>query len=308
MIKPTQDEVRQAIESSGYPLEIRVAHALATRGYFDVIPSWDYRDDRTGESREIDVAALRFFDVSSGGNRQQSLTLHLLIECKRSPAFVIYSAHPPTILTRDSDPMSLSYFGRPGMMWREHKEGWSGTNIVDHLELGTLRWKWPDCVGSHYAFVHTTKDQNRPNSKKLPRAQFKAGDEEFYHKKLLGLLKGAYIYREPYVGLRVFEGPGLVQPHFLIPILVMDADLYEYDVANASLRPITRGSLCRSYRGEFSARFRIDVVQEQELGAYLEDLEQDFSSIASQIGKQHSLWEQALQHERTAEGRDRKSN
>jgi hypothetical protein len=298
-MKPTEDEVQQAIESSGYPLEIRVAHALATRGYLDVTPSWDYRDDRTGESREIDVAASRSFEVRKGETRYHSAMLHLLIECKRSPAFVIYSAHPPTILTRDSDPMSLSYFGRPGTLFTErHGAVFLGMDIVEHLQLGVSRWKWPDCVGSHYSFVHAIKDQKKSNSKKLPvRPQFKAGDEDFYHKKLLGLLKGAYKYREPYLDRIVPKPPGFVQPHFLIPILVVEADLYEYNVASTTLRPIVRGALCRSYRGEFSASFRIDVVQEEELTAYLQDLEKDFSSVASEIGEQHSLWEQALEYE-----------
>ena len=82
-------------------------------------------------------------------------------------------------------------------------------------------------------------------------------------------------------------------PHFLIPVLVVEADLYEYDVAATSLKKITRGALCRSYWSEFSARFRIDVVQELELGHYIADLEKDFSNIASQIGKHYSVWEQA---------------
>jgi hypothetical protein len=298
MTKPTPDEVKKAIESSGYPLEIRVAHVLATRDYLSVIPSWDYRDDRTGEPREIDVVASRPFDVGTRGTHRQPVMVHLLIECKRSPAFVIYSAHPPTILTRDSDLLSHSYFGRPRSLWRKRETGFFGTDIVEHLKLGTLRWKWPDCVGIHYAFVQTTKEQPKPDRKKTPpRPQFKLGDEEFYNKKLLGLLKGAYMYCQQYVGSSTSEGANLVQPRFVIPILVMDADLYEYDVASASLRNIARGALCRSYQGEFSASFRIDVVQEQELVAYLEDLERDFSSLASQIGKQYSSWERALEHE-----------
>src|SRR6267154_3681909 len=128
MNKPTENEVQKAIESSGYPLEIRVAHALATRGYFDVIPSWDYRDEKTGESREIDVAAWRTFSVKHKGKHCQSVTLHLLIECKRSPAFVVYSAHPREILTEGGhDSMSVSYFGRPTMMWStRHGSGWCG--------------------------------------------------------------------------------------------------------------------------------------------------------------------------------------
>ncbi|SRR6266404_2095127 len=296
MNTPSENDVQKAIESSGYPLEIRVAHTLATRDYFDVIPSWDYRDDKTGESREIDVAALRLFDVRHRGKHCHSLMLHLLIECKRSPAFVIYSAHPREILTEGGyDSMSVSYFGRPATMWMtRHETGWSGIEIVDHLKLGTLRWKWPDCVGSHYSFVHAKNDQQRKQNNRMPK--FKVGDEDFYHKKLLGLLKGTYKYREPY-DTRVLSGPGSVQPHFVIPILVMDADMYEYDVGSASLRRITCAAICRSYRGEFAARFRIDVIQESALGAYLETLENDFSKIAVQIGKEYPLWEQALQVE-----------
>lgn len=298
MIKPTQDEVRRAIESSGYPLEIRVAHSLMARGYFDVTPSWHYRDPKTGESREVDVVAWQPFDVRHQGEHCQSLMLHLLIECKRSPAFVVYSANPKEILTGSGyDSMALSHFGRPGMLWKRDGLGWTGTPIIEDLAIGESRWKWPECVGSHYTFVHTIKEQPAFGAKKpLKRPQFKSADEDYYHQKLLGLLKAVYLYREPYIGSTA-RGSSLVQPHFVIPLLVVDADLYEYNVQTADLRPINRAALCRSYSGEFSARFRIDVVTEAELDTYLNELTRDFSGIASQIGKQHATWQESLKHE-----------
>ena len=82
-----------------------------------------------------------------------------------------------------------------------------------------------------------------------------------------------------------------------LPLLVVEADLYEYDVSACLLRRISRAAICKSYRGEFSARFRIDVIHEDELPNYLHGLRKDFSDIATQIGKEQVSWQTSVKHE-----------
>jgi len=293
---PTPDEVQNAVESSGYPLEIRVAHVFARRGY-ETTPSWVYPDPRTGDSREVDVAAWRTFELSSAGDSRQrsQLGLHVLVECKRSPAFVIYAARPATVLTgAGRNPMASSYFGEPGSLWTTQSPGGAacGEDIVGRDGLGKTRWKWPDSVGSHFTFVQALRRQT--DEKQTNRPQFKAGDDEFYHNRLLGLLKGIHEYGRLFLARPLPGGSFGVRPHFVVPILLVDADLYEYDVASsAPLRPIVRAALCRTYWGEFFGRFRVDIVREHDLPHYLDDLERDFGDIASQIASEYHLWEHA---------------
>src|SRR5207244_5047230 len=138
----------------------------------------------------------------------------------------------------------------PSFLWNSSQYGWTGSDVVQHLKLGVTRWKWPASVGTHYSFVHATKDQPNADRGKPKRLRYKAGDEDFYQRKLLALLKAAYKYREPYIWQNE-HWAGYVQPHFVLPLLVVEADLYEYDVSTGLLRRISRAAICKSYRGEF---------------------------------------------------------
>lgn len=76
----TDTEIREAIESSGYPLQMKVALVLAP--VFDLIEEWSYVDRRTEELRTLDLVASR--TLLEAGQRRGSIGLRLLIECKQS--------------------------------------------------------------------------------------------------------------------------------------------------------------------------------------------------------------------------------
>lgn len=81
---PDTDAVLGAIRASGYPLEIRVARALRRRGY-SVTPSWNFFDEASGRSRELDIVARKDHALKSGG----SISFHTLVECKLKSGGVV---------------------------------------------------------------------------------------------------------------------------------------------------------------------------------------------------------------------------
>jgi hypothetical protein len=74
-----EDQLVQALVSSGYPLQGQVAHHLNRE--FNVIEEWGYIDDESGHHRTLDVYAQKDLD---GLEDEVQPGLLLLIECKRS--------------------------------------------------------------------------------------------------------------------------------------------------------------------------------------------------------------------------------
>jgi len=85
--KPSVDEIKAVIESSGYLLEQRVCPVVEKHGFLTT-PNDQYTDQDTGKSREIDIHAI---NLESLGDDEFSNTFEtiLLIECKNNSTPVI---------------------------------------------------------------------------------------------------------------------------------------------------------------------------------------------------------------------------
>jgi hypothetical protein len=79
----TFEQVQQAVDRSGYPLQTAVAKVL--RDEFEVQPEWGFLDRITGEMRAIDVLATRmlYSELESNAKRIRP-KLTIIAECKRS--------------------------------------------------------------------------------------------------------------------------------------------------------------------------------------------------------------------------------
>src|SRR5262245_48191148 len=85
--KPTVQEISSALARTGFLLEHRVAQGIRPLG-FDIEISRAYRDQDTGQSREIDVFAeidrtvgKRPFNIEISG--------HVIIECKNNTGLFV---------------------------------------------------------------------------------------------------------------------------------------------------------------------------------------------------------------------------
>lgn len=111
---PTADDIKDALNRTGFLLEYRVAQSLRQRK-FSVSISQAYPDPETGKSREIDV----FADIGRDARRQPvdiSITAELIIECKNSSGpFVLIGDHGEDYVGIDDavvlsfDPLRLDF-------------------------------------------------------------------------------------------------------------------------------------------------------------------------------------------------------
>jgi hypothetical protein len=78
----SEDEMQQALLRSGYLLEHRIETTLRRKGWY-VDGSHAYRDSDTGKSRELDLYAINFWDISTRTktHRNDRVCIELVIEC-----------------------------------------------------------------------------------------------------------------------------------------------------------------------------------------------------------------------------------
>lgn len=89
-----------AVQASGYPLQIVVGTALSERG-FELEEEWAFEDADSGERRAIDIAARQLSPAGpvSSERGTSELSTVLLIECKQSrhPYVFFESVAPPEL-------------------------------------------------------------------------------------------------------------------------------------------------------------------------------------------------------------------
>jgi hypothetical protein len=92
----TEEEIRLAVDESGYPLQVFVADGL--RESFSVSEEWAYIDRDTGELRSMDLRADKhLYDLKDHPRVRPILTL--LLECKQSDLpYVFFESKPDRFL------------------------------------------------------------------------------------------------------------------------------------------------------------------------------------------------------------------
>ncbi|MFJ9563613.1 hypothetical protein ACIRQQ_26685 [Streptomyces fuscichromogenes] len=91
----TIENLKQAIEKSGYPLQTSVFELLESD--FSIQQEWGFRDRLTGDMRAIDLLAMRDLGHLPSEESRVRPTLCVLIECKQSELpFVFFSPSPGT--------------------------------------------------------------------------------------------------------------------------------------------------------------------------------------------------------------------
>jgi hypothetical protein len=94
----SEEEIRVAVDESGYPLQIFVADIL--RQSFGVSEEWAFIDRDTGELRSMDLRADKLlFDFNLINQRRVRPILTILAECKQSDLpYVFFESEAPPLL------------------------------------------------------------------------------------------------------------------------------------------------------------------------------------------------------------------
>jgi len=88
MDKPTKEQIKKAIEQSGYLLEQRIC-PIIEKYFFLTTPNEQYQDQDTGKSREIDIHAIVLNSLFRNEYSDTFATI-LLIECKNNSTPVVF--------------------------------------------------------------------------------------------------------------------------------------------------------------------------------------------------------------------------
>ncbi len=101
MLKPTIEEIKKALERSGYLLEQRICPIIEKFGFLTT-PNEQYQDQDSGKSREIDVYALKVNSLYRNEFKDM-VEISLMIECKNNSTPVVFLTQKTSI--------SISLFG-----------------------------------------------------------------------------------------------------------------------------------------------------------------------------------------------------
>lgn len=208
-----EDAFIEAVENSGYPLQIIVGSALDERGY-RLEEEWAFGDPDSGERRAIDIVALQDHSDKSTTSKYGTTEFAqaLLIECKQSrhPYLFFESVAPPEL---DGFPVMLGI----GNEW-VGKEG----TFSDSIQIGSLL---------------TTQGEplmkTPPIAASLSRAEPKGGKvlisgEHTYRSLLMPLTKALTDYEKQFQGSRPSDYgsvEGTYKVRLTLPLAVVDAPM-----------------------------------------------------------------------------------
>ncbi len=95
----SQEQIREAVSKSGYPLQTIVAANL--RKEFQVQEEWSYIDPDSQSSRTIDILASKYLYDLSKDNPRIRPVLNLLVECKQSELPYVFFLSGGRFITRE---------------------------------------------------------------------------------------------------------------------------------------------------------------------------------------------------------------
>jgi hypothetical protein len=204
----------EAVENSGYPLQIVVGSALVERSY-ELEEEWAFGDPDSGERRAIDIVALRDRPTESVDSEHGTTEFAqaLLIECKQSRhPYLFFESVAPPILS-----------GFPVMLG-------IGSQVV--ARKGPPRDSVP--VGSLLSVQDEPLMTTPPIAASLSRAEPKGGKvvisgEHSYKSLLMPLTKALADYEKQFRGSRPERGFGPTNPTYnvrlALPLAVVDAPM-----------------------------------------------------------------------------------
>lgn len=271
--------VKQAIDASGYPLQLVVAQELSNE--FSLQEEWSFVDPDTGSARTIDlVASKRLFEWKEPQPRIRP-ALNFLIECKQSDlpyVFFLSGSHPwlpdfpvisglktkDIVLTSDDDPSSWTF------------------RLLRVLELERhpfLTDSVPFCM-TFSKCVRKGSDLVLSGSNPYQNLVFPILKAVCHFDKLQSPPPTAYYFDcEMVIGLGVLDAP-------MIGVRLTDSG------SEFELLPwvrVVRHQPCRgNNKFERSNVFGIDIVHKEYLATYVEQHVNPFAKEFSQLAIKHA--------------------
>jgi len=276
-----EEKVRQAVEESGYPLQIVVSAGLPAE--FVVSEEWSFPDRDSGQARTLDALAVKQYE----GGTNSLVRVALLIECKQSKFPFVFFKGPraPSAfvypLFAEADLVMVT-----GMVTGTARSMWELPIVralsMDHEPLQTIP---PVCS----AFSKVVNDKKR----------IELSGTEPYNALVLPLVSALDHYRKE---VRRSGGPAThgVQT-VLLPVAVLDAPLVLVQVDAASnhyslvpwvrvLRTLPDNRAQHPNQVPWGRRVAIDVVHKEFFATYVNQHVVPFTEkLATRIAKHQVL-------------------
>jgi hypothetical protein len=268
---PSEANIVEALQASGYLLEQEVATAFQDMG-FEVRTSAAYEDRDSGRSvsREIDVLATKnWCDNEEGGLR---VMVEVICECKSSSAPFVFLVRP----VPEGSSLSLGYAPKEFLfpiqtfiVPTDHDDGTRYRTIhhaVHHLDLETHH----HFTRQPYSAVHVCKVIRNKNT-------WTAETGDIYNGTFMPIVKAFLHRRTRHEGWIRGGHPKFVYVFF--PIVVVNARMYAVDTLAETLQPTPIDHI--HYRRELDAEstsgvFGVDFVTSSSLRSFVEESIQPF--------------------------------
>lgn len=282
MRKPSVANIREAVDKSGYVLELRLAPKLERAG-FAVFPAKQFKDQDTGKSREIDLYGWRWVDVHTTEVKVGDITVvladrfdtNLVIECKSTDAPLIFFTR------KDPHPsfVHVLFGGFPEMLWQWDQDFGEVIGAPHDMEFGFGDFHSAGYVQyPAYRFAKLITKKQKELAWELDHAGiYPAIDKvckaaSYIHEKAVRDSQ----YREP-------EDTGQFHLHLTCPVLVIAGDIYECRVSECGYKLFPRDNIFLDWAldsEKVQGEFRIAVVKERAFARYLSHIDADIRGIS----------------------------
>jgi len=242
------DKIKSDLEESGYPLEIEVMKDLLKYKWL-VTPQYHYKDPIEGKERSVDFLCLK------GGNIQskdyERFYVNLIIECKKleDKQWVLFTINDG--------------------IGRENPE------VYIQFVANSRYWMMDFDVSLQIDSLHYHKDIPVALNHYVP---FNKKDSlyEALNQSINGLYsKKKQVNKE----LVEIDFPVWNGYNMFIPIIVVDSNLYQYDIASDAISEVDFLYYRTTGMGEIGESSIVEIMRKDKLGEYLNKLNEVIDKI-----------------------------
>jgi hypothetical protein len=285
LLKPTTEQIKKAIEQSGYLLEQRVCPIIERYGFLTT-PNEQYQDQDTGKSREIDVYAVKLNSLYRS-EFTDTLETILLIECKNNST--------PVVFFTQRNPIPESVFGYTvlngypdGIYEKESEEA---TSIEDYFHFEKFHHNYKVKWIAHQFCQLKPKVIGQVISKQ--KIEWEASHNGLYE-SIESLTKAtAYYSSELKSGIVLEEDTkDFIHLGMIYPILLFAGQIFECRIIGKKYILFERNHLT-FYKiiqsKTLEGTYHIDVIQEDYLFKFLSAVNEENDKIVNQLKRKRNL-------------------
>jgi hypothetical protein len=284
---PSLSDVRNAVDTSGYVLELRLAPKLERAG-FSAWSDRQFQDQDTGKSREIDLYGWKWDEIASKSVKHRKATYHmtdrldthLVIECKSLSTPLVFFSRQNQLPIYGR----LLFDGMPKFVW--HRDTQTDEVIGDLfdnvIEFGYYHSYWsPSHLATRFGRMVSKRSGSNAVEWELEHSGIYSAIEK--------LSKAAMYIHHKHVGEAQVLEPEHTDTfslHMTYPVLVVSGPIYECRVTERgySVKPARHVFLDWSLTSErVKGSLRISVVTEAAFGQFLKTIRADIDGATTRL-------------------------